>query len=182
MKLVAIAGGLLLVTQVVLLGFQLNVVRKQHYQVKSQNAKAEKLFPLQRETARQALPLIRDARGVIKPLGKQTGQIARATDAVPDLVSEAIPALRGTRQLVAAVLGKNLIGTVERIAADANDTRRMTEQSLGIQQRALRIQEESLSIQRQTLAILRQSRGIQDETRVHARNLDNKTGGGLTAP
>lgn len=182
MKIAAIGGGLLLVIQIVLLSFQLNVVRKQHYQVKSQNAKAEKLFPLQRETAQQALPLIRDARGVVKPLGRQTRDIAQATGALPDLISEAIPALRGTRQLAGAILGRGMIATIERVAVDVRESRQMIEQSLSIQRQTLGIQQQSLSIQRQTLAILRQSRGIQDETRVHARNIDNKTGGGLTAP
>ncbi|MEA2496741.1 MAG: hypothetical protein QOJ29_4652, partial [Thermoleophilaceae bacterium] len=98
-----------------------------------------------------------------------------ATDVLPDLASEAVPALRGTRQLVGAFLGRDLIGTLEQVAADVRESRRMQEQSLDIQR-------QTLAIQKQSLAILLESKGIQSEALVHTRNLDNKTGGGLTAP
>lgn len=189
MKITAALGGLLLVTQIVLLSIQLNVLNRSNGHIRSQDAKVTRLYPLQKKTAENALPLIRDARGAIKPLRTQTGKLVSATDTLPELVSEAVPALRGTRQLVSvaipalrgtdqlvsAVLGRDLIGTITRMAGDVH-------QSLELQRRSVSLQQQSLDLQRQALAILEQSRGIQSETLTHARNIDNKTGGGLTAP
>jgi hypothetical protein len=115
--------------------------------------------------------------------------MAKATNVLPDLaartsdmVDEVIPTMRGTRQLLSVILGRNVVGTLEQTRDDAHSTRQMAEQSLGVQRQSLGIQRQTLAIQKQALAILRQSMGIQRETLQHARNLDNKTGGGLTAP
>lgn len=175
MKIAAAVGGLLLCTQIVLLSIQLNVLLDSKAHIRSQDAKQTRLYPLQRENAEAALPVLRGARGAIKPLRTQTGKLVEATDELPTLVSEAIPALRGTRQLVGAVLGRDLVGTVRRMAA-------AVDQSLEVQRQTLEVQRQTLAIQKQALAILQQSRGIQGETLTHARNIDNKTGGGLTAP
>src|SRR4051812_33504233 len=175
MRVAAIAGGLLLVTQIVLLAIQLGTLRDSYAHIRAQDAKAARLYPLQKKTAENALPVLEDAHGAIKPLRRQTGQLVSATDQLPDLVDEAIPALRGARQLVAAVLGHDLIGTIDRVAADVH-------QSLDVQRQSLDVQRQTLAIQKQALAVLQQSRGIQAETLTHARNIDNKTGGGLPAP
>lgn len=181
MRIVAAIGGLLLLTQIVLLTIQLHTLKQSQAHIRSQDAKASRLYPLQKQTGRSALPLLREARGTIEPLSRRTGQIAAATTTLPELVSEAVPALRGTRDLVGAILGRDLVGTVERIAADARDSRRMLEESLALQRRSLDVQRQSLTIQRQTLVILQQSKGLQDETLVHARSIDNKTGGPVAA-
>jgi hypothetical protein len=175
MRIAAAAGGLLLITQIVLLGIQLHVLRQSNGHIRSQDAKATRLYPLQKDTARNALPVLRDARAVVRPLGTRTGKLVKATDALPELASEAIPALRGARQLVGAIFGHDLIGTLERTAADVHVARQMQEQSLAVQR-------ETLGIQKQALTILQQSQGIQQETLDHARSLDNKTGGPLTQP
>ncbi|MEA2497016.1 MAG: hypothetical protein QOJ29_4927, partial [Thermoleophilaceae bacterium] len=94
MKIAAAVGGLLLVTQIVLLSIQLGTLKQSNAHIRSQDAKASRLYPLQRKTGENALPVLRDARGVVKPLGKQAGQIVEATDVLPELASEAIPALR----------------------------------------------------------------------------------------
>jgi hypothetical protein len=170
-------GGLLLIAQIVLLSVQLGVLRGSYSHIRAQDAKASRLYPLQRSTARNALPVLRDARQVVRPLGEQTGKIVEATDVLPELVSEAVPALRGTRALVGAVLGQDLIGTIKRTAADTHESRAMLARSLAIQRQSLAAQLQTLAIQKQALALLQQSRGIQEETLQHARSLDNKTGG-----
>src|SRR3954469_25460308 len=100
MRIAAALGGLLLVTQIVLLAVQLHVLHESHAHIRSQDAKQSRLYPLQKRTAREALPLIReppplihDARGLVKPLREQSGSIQQ-------LVDEAIPAMRGVRQLI----------------------------------------------------------------------------------
>jgi hypothetical protein len=182
LRIALAAGGLLLVAQIVLLSIQLGVLRKSYSHIRAQDAKQARLYPLQRETAQNALPVLRDARHIVRPLGKQTGQIVRATDAIPDLASEGIPALRGLRQVIGAVFARDLIGTLERTATDVHVSRGLLEESLAIQRQSLAAQQETLSIQRQALAVLQQSRGIQQETLQHARSIDNKTGGQLPAP
>jgi hypothetical protein len=189
MRIAAVGGGLLLLTQIVLLTIQLGVLRKSYGHIRSQDAKLARLYPLQRDTAESALPLLHDARGAIKPLSKQTRQMAKATNVLPDLaartsdmVDEVIPTMRGTRQLLSVIFGRDVVGTLEQTRNDAHSTRQMVEQSLGLQRQSLGIQRQTLAIQKRALAILTQSMGIQRETLQHARNLDNKTGGGLTAP
>src|SRR5215213_3139671 len=125
MRIAAAVGGLLLLTQIVLLTIQLGVLRQSNSHIRSQDAKQSRLYPLQKDTARNALPVLRDARAVVKPLGEQTGQLVEATDVLPDLASEAIPALRGARQLVGAVVGRDLIGTVEQLAADVREAKQI---------------------------------------------------------
>jgi hypothetical protein len=175
MRIAAAAGGLLLITQIVLLAIQLNVLRQSNAHIRSQDSKASRLYPLQKSTARNALPVLRDAHAVVRPLGRQTGKIVTATDVLPDLASEAIPALRGARQLVSAIFGRDLIGTLERTASDVHEARRIQEESLAVQR-------QTLAIQKQALVTLQQSQGIQQETLEHARSLDSKTGGPLTQP
>jgi hypothetical protein len=182
LRIALAAGGLLLVTQIVLLAIQLGVLRNSYSHIRAQDAKQARLYPLQKQTARSALPVLRDARHVVRPLGRQTGQIVRATDVIPDLASEGIPALHGLRQLVGAVFGRDLIGTLERTAADVHASRGMLEESLSIQRDSLTTQRQTLAIQKQALAVLLQSRGIQQETLQHARSIDDKTGGQLPAP
>src|SRR3954464_9553692 len=140
MKIAAAVGGLLLCTQIVLLSIQLNVLLDSKAHIRSQDAKQTRLYPLQRENAEAALPVLRDAQGAIKPLRTSTGKLVNATDELPRLVSEAIPALRGTRQLVGAVLGRDLVGTIARIADDVHQSLELQRQSLDVQHQTLAIQ------------------------------------------
>jgi hypothetical protein len=182
MRIAAGLGGLLLLTQIVLLVIQLGVLRDSRAHIRSQDAKITRLYPPLQKTAEDAQPLIRDARGLITPLKRQSGKITRATGVLPDLASstqtlvgEAVPALRGARQLIATIFGRDLISTLERTAADAHASRGIAGETLAIQRR-------TESIQTQTLAILRQSLEIQRATLQHAESIDRKTGGSLPAP
>jgi hypothetical protein len=158
MRISVVAGGLLLVTMIVLLSIQLNTLKASHAHIRSQDAKASRLYPLQRDTARTAEPLLRDARGLIKPLKTQARDLSGVFALLEQTASDA-HASRGI----------------------AGDTHALTRRSVEIQERSLRVQERSLGIQERTLAILEQSLGIQEQTRVHAESIDRKTGGTLPA-
>jgi hypothetical protein len=182
MRITAIGGGLLLLTQIVLLVIQLHVLTDSRAHIRSQDSKITRLYPPLRETATDVQPLIRDARGLIKPFRDQAGDVTRATGVLPDLadstqtlVDEGVPALRGARQLIAAVFDRDMIGTLESTAADVHASRGIAGESLAIQRR-------SEGIARRTLAILEQSLEIQRATLHHAESIDRKTGGGLPAP
>ncbi|MEA2426093.1 MAG: hypothetical protein QOH13_2503 [Thermoleophilaceae bacterium] len=177
MRITAAAGGLLLLTQIVLLVVQLHVLTDSRAHIRSQDSKITRLYPPLEKTALDAQPLIRDVRGLVKPLRGQSGRITRATGVLPELadstqtlVDEAVPAMRGTRQLIAAILGRDLVTTVERVAADGHAARGIAGESLAILRRSERIQ-------MRTLGILRQSLAIQRATLQHAESLDRKTGG-----
>jgi hypothetical protein len=182
LRIALAAGGLLLVIQIVLLAIQLGVLRHSYSHIRAQDAKQSRLYPLQKENAHLAAPVLRDARRVIRPLGRQTGQLVKATDLLPALAAEGIPALQGARQLIGAILGRDLLGTLERTAEDVHASRGMLGQSLAIQRQSLETQRKALALQEQALAILRQSHAIQQETLNHARSIDNKTGGPLPTP
>jgi hypothetical protein len=182
MRITAALGGLMLVAMIVLLAMVLHVLNTSREHIRSQDAKISALYPPVKKTAEDAQPLIRDARSLIKPLRGQAGDITKATGVLPDLASstqtlvdEAVPALRGTRQLIAAILGRDMITTLERTAADGHAARGIAGESLAILRR-------SEGIQKQTLGILQQSLAIQRETLKHAESLDRKTGGSLPAP
>jgi hypothetical protein len=175
MRITAGLGGLLLVTQIVLLAIQLHVLNDSHAHIRSQDAKQTRLYPLQKRTARETLPLIRqtlplihDARGLVKPLRDQSGSIQQ-------LVDETIPAMRGLRQLIAAVFDRDMLTTLERTAADTHAGR-------GIAGESLERLKHSEAIQTRTLAILEQSLAIQQQSLQHIESIDRKTGGSLPAP
>lgn len=164
-RIAAVAGGLLLITQIVLLTIQLGVLRKSYSHIRAQDAKQSELYPLQKRTARNALPVLH---------------------AAGDAIEEINPAMRGTRRLAALVFSRDVVGTLEQTATDVHVSRAMfgrslqlQEESIAVQRQSLEMQRRSLAIQEQALAILQQSRGIQDETLQHARSIDNKTGGPL---
>src|SRR3954454_17230279 len=128
MRIAVVVGGLLLLTQIVPLSIQLHTLKQSNAHIRSQDAKASRLYPLQKDTAENALPVLKDARGVVKPLGRQTGKIVKATDVLPDLatrtsqmVDEVIPTMRGTRQMLAVIFGRNLVGTFEHTATDVHE-------------------------------------------------------------
>ena len=167
-----IVGGLLLVTMIVLLSIQLDTLKKSNAHIRSQDAKQTRLYPLQRKTAEQAVPLLRDARGLVKPLKTQAREVTRATEGLPDLVLQA-------QRLIAVIFNRDPFSTLESIAADVHAARGIAGDTHALTRRTLEIQERTLAIQERTLAILEESRGIQEQTRVHAESIDRKTGGPL---
>jgi hypothetical protein len=181
-RIAAALGGLLLVTQIVLLTIQLHVLTDSRAHIRSQDSKISRLYEPLQQTSHDAAPLLRDAHGLVKPLRTEAGDLVRATDVLPglalttrELVSEAVPAARDTQRLVAAILGRNMIGTLEQAAADGHAARGIAGESMDIQRRTLRIQQQSLRILRKSLA-------IQQATLQHAESIDRKTGGTLPAP
>src|SRR5438309_7725034 len=124
MKIAAAIGGLLLVTQIVLLSIQLHVLRQSNGHIRSQDAKQTRLYPLQRASARNALPVLEQARTAISPLRRRASELARATSVLPDLATQ-----------------------LQQTMADVHALRGMTGTSLSIQRQSLALLEQSTSLQ-----------------------------------
>lgn len=179
MRIAAGLGGLLLVAQIVLLSVQLHVLSSSYHHIRAQDAKQTRLYPLQRDTARNALPVLDQAKRAIGPLGRSTRKLVQATQMLPDLALQ----LQQTIQDVHALRGMTAtsVDLQQRSVAVQQQSLAIQQQSLAVQQQSLAVQRQSADLQRQAVAVLRESRGIQQETLQHTRNLDNKTGGSLTA-
>jgi hypothetical protein len=102
--------------------------------------------------------------------------IAAAGALAQDLAGEArlVTMVDRLNALTAALAKRGTLGSVDQL-------RRIASQLLDLTRRGYGTQRRLLSAQLQALAILKQSLAVQQETLQHARNLDNKTGGGGAA-
>jgi hypothetical protein len=188
-KIGAAVGFVLLAAQIVLLVMQLGVLRNSHAHIVAQDAKARELLDTTRPVARDAGPLIKDARGLVKPIKQQGGQIVRATDVLPglalaarQLISDSAPLIDAANRLVSEALRRDVISTAERTAADVDKSVRIQQETLEIQRRAISVQERTLRAQLEGLRIQREGVAVARETLKHAESIDRKTGGPLPTP
>src|SRR4051794_7575683 len=116
MRIAVAVGGLLLVAQIVLLTIQLGTLRQSYAHIRAQDAKQSRLYPLQKQTAHRAIPVLEQS---------------------DDLIDQAEPALKGVRRLAITLLNGDLVGTLEQVADDVHNSRAMLAQSLDLQHQSL---------------------------------------------
>lgn len=177
------AAGAVLVVFLTIFLLQLAAIDHQRRIAKSQGESVEQLLDRTRAAESALRPTLEEARRIGPPL-ERAGRAAATT------ISAADPLVRGLvaadapgavrRGDALAVRTMQLFDELARLEVAPALTRLdLLPRLVELQERSVSLQADSLSVQRETLAILGRSLAVQEETLVHARSLDRKTGGPL---
>jgi hypothetical protein len=166
----ALLGLALLVTQIVLLRAQLQVVEDQRAIAARQEERAEPVI----EGIR---PLVGDARAAAPDIARLGRRAARLMDVATPLAVELARAdLGGTTRNVARDVNA-MAAMVDALLALQRDVTALQHDVAAMQRETLSLQREAVALQRESLAIQRTSLRVQRSTEAHAASLDRKTGG-----
>lgn len=203
-------AGLLLVLMVAGIGAQLVILKDSRDHIRAQDAKlalalstAREAAPEARRAARDVLPLLNDARPVVKQLSRAIGPLTRsgddlatATENLPRLIrtsqalaSVALPVLDRLAILADAALYRARLvhaldatnEMLDRVRAEdlirlSARAARNAPQIVRLQRRTVRVQLASLMTQRDQLRAQLETLAIQREALVHIRSIDRKSG------
>jgi len=159
-RVAAVVGFLLLATQVVLLVLQLGVLRDSQAHIRRQDVRAARQFKTTKPALDAAKPVLADARHVLRPLGRDAGDLADATEQLPSLIPL-------------------IVNAVSRSARDVHQALLLQREALDIQRRTLDIQQRTLDLQERALAAQLEGVRIQRASLRHIESIDRKTGGEL---
>jgi hypothetical protein len=200
-------AGFMLLLLVVGIAALIVILQDSRNHIRSQDAKlalavrtARDAAPQAEQAANDVLPLLNDARPVVRKVSRAIGPLTRsgdtlatATEDLPRLIRTAqalaavalpvlsdlgyrarlVRALDSTNEMLDKVRAEDLIRLAAHAARDAPEIVRL-------QRRTVRVQLASLETQRLQLKAQLETLDIQREALVHIRSIDQKTGG--TAP
>jgi hypothetical protein len=199
------AGALAITAMIMLLALTLVDIERQRRIAARQETRIESLIGSAqpdiadvRKGLQQGLPPLRNgllrADGLVRALVRRDGPqaIAAAGELARDLTAGHRAAGlvdRGTDLLV-QLQRSDAVGDVDTVAQATTELLALSRElaQIGrdtgedvdvVRTQTIRFKRHSLRIQRATLAILRRSLTVQEETLVHARNIDRRTGGAL---
>jgi hypothetical protein len=193
-----------LLAMLALLAVQLGVLLDSRKHIAAQDAKINRLTHGVAPALREAGPLARDARGLVRrsgPLVEQVrtglvpllqqlgdGELAAVVDETAQLAREMNAGHRLVRlvdsgdALLRAVSEGDYLGRTLRAADLAPFIARILAETLRVQRATLAVQRRTLVIQRRSARIQSRTLAIQREALVHIRSIDRKTGGSLPVP